>query len=81
MADNESNNGLYFIVGALVVVAVLFGFYVYGGGNMRGTSSTNTSTVIDRSADAGAANDVAPAAGTSETGSVSRTTSTTSTQQ
>ncbi len=52
MADTESNSGLYFIVGGLVVLAILGGFLMWPGDRVATTSSYNT---------------VAPAAGTTDT--------------
>ncbi|MDB5492115.1 MAG: hypothetical protein JWO78_1964 [Micavibrio sp.] len=41
MANNESNNTLYFIVGGLVVLAVIFGFAMWGPYDMTGSSQSS----------------------------------------
>lgn len=38
-ANNENNSTLYFIVGGLVVLALIFGFMVWSPAHMAGTSS------------------------------------------
>jgi hypothetical protein len=45
MADTESNNSLYFIVGGLVVLAILGGFLMWPGDRVAPTSSTTYNTV------------------------------------
>jgi len=49
MATAESNNGLYFIVGGLVVLAVVFGLYFWAapaaGVGVSSSSPSSSSTV------------------------------------
>ena len=55
MATDGSNNSLYFIVGGLVVVALVFGFIVWGPSRDTGTSpaaiepAAGTTTQTDES--------------------------------
>lgn len=54
MATNESNNTLYFIVGGLVVLALIFGFIYFYTGNpgdrtIAGTSpAAGTASTMER---------------------------------
>ena len=38
---NDSNNGLYFIVGGLVVLAIIFGFAMWGPYDMSGSTQAS----------------------------------------
>ena len=54
MDNNESNNSLYFIVGGLVVAALVFGFMVWGPVKIAGVNlstlepAAGTSTQTDQ---------------------------------
>lgn len=57
MADTDSNNGLYFIVGGLVVLAILGGFLMWPGDRAASTANTASYSTVAPAAGAGTQSD------------------------
>lgn len=74
--NNESNSGLWFLIGAVIVAVAAILWYLNAGGSVPAAGGGDTNVTVQAPAASAPAAPAAPAGGTSETTSTTTTTTT-----